>query len=171
VNRIDLNPEEGKPTMKRTILVSLIASAAVSAAALADNAAPALHVTQAQMKWVSPYGPKGPQFSFVEGQFGDKHPASMLIKFAAGGDSGWHLHDEDYRAVVIKGTFTEQQLGETAETKLPVGSFFTQPGKVAHRNGCLKGADCLLYVRFDHGASSTPTTADGKIVQVPPAKK
>jgi len=134
-----------------------------SLTALADNKK---HVaTQADLQWVQPFGPKGPSFGFVEGKMGDKHPASFFAKMGAGGDSGWHFHDEDYTAVVVQGTFTEQQQGEANETQLPVGSYFTQPGKKVHRNGCLKGADCLIYVHFDKGANSVPTTAEGKVVK------
>ena len=102
--------------------------------------------------------------SVVAGKFGDKQPASLFIKFPAGADSGWHTHDEDYSAIVIEGTFTAQQQGDAAEVQLPIGSYFTQPAKAVHRNGCLKGADCLVYVHFDKGAQTTPTTREGKPV-------
>ena len=136
----------------------------VSVAAFADDHKK-LSMTQADLTWAQPYGPKGPSFGFVEGTFGDKHPASFFIKFGAGGDSGWHFHDEDYKAVVIAGTFSEQQQGEATETALPPGAYFTQPAKVVHRNGCAKGTDCLVFVHFDKGANSTPTTADGKPIK------
>jgi hypothetical protein len=159
--------------MNRATLISL--SLAVSTVALAETAAKVTaereaHVTQADLKWVQPFGPKGPSLSFVEGTFGDKHPASFFVKMPAGADSGWHLHDETYNAIVIQGTFTEQQQGDAAETTLPIGSYFTQPGKRAHRNGCLVGSECLVFVHFDKGASSTPTTPDGKPIKLP-AKK
>jgi quercetin dioxygenase-like cupin family protein len=127
-----------------------------------------VHVGQPQVTYVQPYGAQGPSFGFVEGKFGDKKPASFFLKMSAGGDSGWHTHDEDYSAVVIAGTFSEQQQGDDAESLLPVGSYFTQPGKKVHRNGCLKGTDCLIFVHFDKGASSTPTSRDGK--PLPPPK-
>jgi hypothetical protein len=135
-------------------------------ASLTVFADPKKHVaTQADLQWQQPFGPKGPSFGFVEGKMGDKHPATFFAKMTAGGDSGWHYHDEEYVAVVVQGTFTEQQQGEANETQLPVGSYFTQPGKKVHRNGCLKGADCLIYVHFEKGANSVPTTADGKVVK------
>jgi quercetin dioxygenase-like cupin family protein len=121
-----------------------------------------LDIKQSDLSWVAPFGPKGPSLAFVEGKYGDKEPASFFVKFGAGGDSGWHTHDEEYKAIVIAGSFTEQQQGESAETVLPPGTYFTQPAKVPHRNGCLKGTDCLVFVHFDKGASSTMTTPDGK---------
>lgn len=148
---------------KLAILVACIASATALA-----GAAKKLDIKQADLQWVQPFGPKGPSFGFVEGKFGDNHPASFFVRFGAGGDSGWHYHDHEYKAIVLAGTFTEQQQGESAESQLPPGTWFTQPAKIVHRNGCLKGTDCLIYVHFDDGADSTPTTADGKPV---PMKK
>jgi quercetin dioxygenase-like cupin family protein len=148
-------------------LTVVAAALIISVVALAGDKKdkPALAVQQADIKWSQPYGPQGPAFGFVIGTFGDKNPASFFIKFGAGGDSGWHIHDNDYEAVVLKGTMTAQQQGEAAEKQLPPGSFFTQPGKQNHRNGCLKDTgDCLLFVRFDRGANTTPTTPEGKLV-------
>jgi hypothetical protein len=150
------------------ILITSVLVAAVSAAAFAggDKKSNNIHVVPTDVSWVQPFGPKGPSFGFVEGKYGDKHPASFFAKLSAGADSGWHFHNEDYSAVVIQGTFTEQQIGESSEIQLPPGSYITQPGKIVHRNGCLKGADCIVFVHFDKGADSTPTTADGKPVKM-----
>jgi quercetin dioxygenase-like cupin family protein len=134
--------------------LALLAMTVLAATALADTRK--LDIKQADLHWTQPFGPQGPQFGFVEGKLGDTHPASFFVRFGAGGDSGWHFHNHDYKAVVLAGTFTEQQDGEAGETQLPPGTFFTQPAKVAHRNGCLKGTDCLVYVHFDDGADTTP---------------
>ncbi len=138
-----------------TKLVFLIACVFCAAAVAGDNK-PERHVVPTDLAWMQPFGPKGPSFAFVVGKYGDKQPASFFAKLSAGGDSGWHFHDEEYSAVVVQGTFTEQQKGEATETQLPVGSYFTQPGKQVHRNGCLKGTDCVVFVHFDKGANSTP---------------
>jgi quercetin dioxygenase-like cupin family protein len=143
----------------------LIAAVSISTAALADDHKSAeVIVPQSKVSWVQPYGPKGPSFGFVDGKFGDKNPASFFAKMAAGGDSGWHTHDEDYSAVVIQGTFTEQQHGDAKETTLAPGTYFTQPAKIVHRNGCVSATECIIFVHFDRGASSTPTTRDGQPV-------
>jgi quercetin dioxygenase-like cupin family protein len=158
---------EVEGSMKK-LLTALIPAAVLSAAAVATLAAPApeKHVFQDNVSWTQPFGPKGPSFGFVEGKYGDKHPASFFVKMTAGGDSGWHTHQEDYSAIVIDGTFTEQQAADSAEVPLPVGSYFVQPSKVVHRNGCLKGKDCLIFVHFDKGAESTPTTREGKPIKM-----
>jgi len=151
--------------MKTALSLTALATALSLTAVAAPAAKPERHVKQADVTWAQPYGPKGPSFGFVEGAFNDKHPASFFIKMTAGGDSGWHFHDEEYSAVVIQGSFTEQQTGDSSETTLPSGSYFTQPAKQVHRNGCLKGTDCLIYVHFDAGANSTPTTREGKPIK------
>jgi len=144
------------------VLTSVIAFGAGKMMAARD-------ITQEQVQYLQPYGPQGPEFGFVVGRFDDKHPASLFIKFPAGADSGWHVHDEDYEAVVIKGLFSAQQQGEEQKS-LPVGSYFSQPGRKNHRNACLKeGGDCLVFVHFAKGANSYPTTPDGKRVTPSPA--
>jgi len=140
--------------MTKTIV--LIAALFATATALADGKKPEAHLTPTDLAWAQPFGPKGPAFAFVVGKFGDKNPASFFVKMPAGSDSGWHTHDEDYSGVVIQGQFTVQQDGEAAETQLPSGSYYTQLGKKIHRNGCLKGSDCVVFVHFDKGANNTP---------------
>ena len=135
--------------------LAILATCLASVTALADGNKK-LDIKQSDLQWMQPFGPQGPSFGFVEGKFGDNHPASFFVKFAAGGDSGWHYHDHEYKAIVLAGTFTEQQKGEAKETELPPGTWVVQPAKIVHRNGCLKGTDCLIYVHFDEGANSVP---------------
>jgi quercetin dioxygenase-like cupin family protein len=153
--------------VKKLILSFVVLATAAFAAAAAKKAAE-VHVVANDVKWTQPWGPQGPNFGFVIGAMNEKKPASMFVKVAAGFDSGWHIHDEDYEAVVIKGTFTEQQQGDGAETLLPTGSYFSQTGKTNHRNGCTKDGDCMVFVHYEKGANSKPTTPDGKLVPMPP---
>lgn len=146
-----------------TVLTAVTFSASL---ALAAPPAPT-HLTQSDLRWQQPFGPQGPSFAFVSGTFNDKKPAVFFLKMAGGADSGWHTHSEDYSAVVVAGTLTEQQGTDAAETPLPTGTYFTQPAKVPHRNGCQKGADCIIMIRCDHGADTTVTTRDGKPVPMP----
>jgi len=146
--------------------LTLFAALTFSALAFAGNPTTSkLEVKQSDLTWAQPFGPKGPSVGFVEGKFGDKQPASFFVKVPAGGDSGWHFHDESYQGVVLAGTFTAQQSGDAAETKLPPGTYYLQPAKTVHRNGCLKGTDCLIYVHFPNGADSTPSTREGQALK------
>src|SRR5690349_18881331 len=112
----------------------ILAACLAPVVALAGDKKPKLDIQQSEISWVAPFGAKGPQLGFVEGKYGDKNPASFFVKFAAGGDSGWHTHAEEYHAVVLSGTFTEQQAGDGKEIELPPGTYFIQPAKVVHRN-------------------------------------
>ncbi|MFT3692372.1 MAG: cupin domain-containing protein [Kofleriaceae bacterium] len=140
--------------------MKLLTIAAITALSFTAAANPSKPVKPADRSWVQPYGPKGPAFAFVEGKFNEK--ASFFIKLAPGADSGWHLHDEDYSGVVLQGSFTEQQAGDKAEVELTPGTYFVQPGKAVHRNGCGKTSECIVYIHFDANANSTPTTREGK---------
>nr|HEX4319050.1 DUF4437 domain-containing protein [Kofleriaceae bacterium] len=146
--------------------INSILSLSILVAATSLAAADPQIVRLSDAKWAQPFGPKGPAFSFVEGKLGDANPASFYVKLPAGGDSGWHTHDEQYQGVVVQGRFTEQQTAESKETELALGTYFTQPGKIVHRNGCLGTQDCIVYVHFAKNANSTPTTRDGKPVQM-----
>ena len=159
---------------RKIVLVAALSVITASLAFAADKVkelAKETHVTQDQLKWFQPFGPQGPNISLVEGQFGDAHPATFFVKFAGGASSPWHIHDENYQAVVVKGTFTEQQQGDAAETPLPAGTYFTQTAKVKHRNGCEKGEDCLVLVHFNKNANSKLTTPEGKLLPAPVAAK
>jgi hypothetical protein len=147
--------------MNKLVFAAACLVAATSIADTVTVGSGKLYTLQSDVTWAQPFGAQGPSFGFVEGEFGDKHPASFFVKVKSGFDSGWHIHSEDYKAVVVAGTFSEQQQG-AVENKLPVGTYFVQPGKQVHRNGCLAGADCLVFVHFDRGADSTMTTPDGK---------
>jgi hypothetical protein len=148
--------------------IAVIAALVSFAAYAEDKKAPETHVELANVTWTQPFGANGPSFGFVQGKMGDKHPASFYLKVPAGFDSGWHIHNNDYQAVVLKGSFSEQQQGEAQETVVPVNTWIMQKGKTNHRNGCGKDGECLLFIHFDKGADMTPMTADGK--KAPPPK-
>ncbi len=139
----------------------VVASATVLAGGLAKT-----ELKPSEVKFAKPFEEVGPAIGIVEGKFGDKNPVSFYVKFPAGGDSGWHIHSEDYQGIVIDGRFTEQQATDKTEKVLEPGMYFVQPAKDVHRNGCLKGKDCLVWVHFPHGADSIPTTIDGKPVAI-----
>src|SRR5258708_30081143 len=105
--------------MKKLILLT---ACLASATALADNNKK-YFTTPSELAWAQPFRPKGPTLGFVEGKFGDGHPASFFLKVQAGFEPGWHIHSEDYPSVVISRTFAEQQQ-RAAENALPPGSYF-----------------------------------------------
>jgi hypothetical protein len=155
------------------VIFAVLASAALAYAAGKEMMREAPHVIPAELKWVTPFGPEGPQVAVVEGQFGDKKPCSFFAKFAPGMQAPWHYHDNDYESVVLTGTFTEQQLGKS-EVQLPAGTWAVQPGdKQVHKNGCTKDAECIVFIHYAKGANSVITDEKGKPLPPPaaPAQK
>jgi anti-sigma factor ChrR (cupin superfamily) len=164
--------------MKKTAMTIVLAALLAGGSAFAAGAAkttmapkkkPHPAVKPDALQWMQPFGPTGPQIALVEGKFGDTKPASFFAKFTAGQNSPWHFHHHDYEGVVLKGTFTEQQIGEEI-VQLPAGTWFSQPGIQVHQNTCVAGGDeCLVFVHFDKGADSVVTDEMGKVVPMPKA--
>lgn len=154
--------------MKKLILIA--ASLTAGTAALAAGK-PTPRVPAADLKWSDVMGPGGPSVAFVVGDMKAKGPAEYFFKFPAGFESGWHTHDGAYDAVVVKGSMTAQDQGDAAEVELAVGSYFGEPAKKNHRNGCSKAGECMVFIRADKGFSFHPMTAEGKPMPMPaPAK-
>lgn len=89
----------------------MLTAAAVSALIAATAGSPAqVTLRPDELKWEQPFGPRGMSLAFAVGKLGDKKPASYFIKFPAGLKTGWHIHTNDYEAVVLKGVITAQAI-------------------------------------------------------------
>ena len=161
--------DAGKPAA--TPASAAAAATPATAAAWKPVKGEGMYAKSEELKWDAPFGPQGPQFAFAVGDMKTKNKqTNMFMKFPAGFDSGWHTHDGEYAAVVVKGSMTHQVQGGV-EHKLAQGSYWTQPGKVNHRNVCLAdGGECIVYGSMPKGFSFTPKTAEGKDVPKEPAK-
>jgi quercetin dioxygenase-like cupin family protein len=149
-----------------TAMVGLTMAAYAVRAQAKAPAGTFLQLPAEELKWDEFY-PGGPVESFIVGSKEAKHgPTAFFIKFKAGFDSGWHVHESEYTAVVLSGTMLETSKGSDAAKPLGAGSYYKQP-TVVHRTQCTAAADCMLYI-FEAGRFSfTPTTEDGK--PLPPA--
>ena len=67
-----------------------------------------------QLKW-QPMGSTGASVAWVVGDGTAKGPVVLFMKYPAGFDSGWHTHDGNYVATVVKGTMTAQGQGYTPQ--------------------------------------------------------
>jgi quercetin dioxygenase-like cupin family protein len=122
---------------------------------------PLVQVPAAEMKWEEFY-PGGPLEAFMVGSKEAKHgPTAFFIKFKAGFDSGWHIHESVYDAVILSGTMLETSKGSDAPKPLGPGSYYSQP-RVVHRTQCTAASDCLVYIHEPGRFSFTPTTEEGK---------
>lgn len=161
--------------MKKLIVAAALVAGTVMAAdpMKAEPMKPMMqksYIVPADLKWEQPFGPQGPSIVIVQGD-PKTGPYTMFMKFTAGTDSGWHTHDHSYVATVVKGTMTAQAQGDAAETKLPVGSFFSEPGKKNHRNTCTKDSECIIFGHSMGPQSTTMMSPDGKPLPPPAAPK
>lgn len=154
--------------MKKTLIIIAVATLGATTALAAAKVSS--RTAAGDLKWEQPMGPGGPSVAFVVGDPKSKGKAEFFLKFPGGFDSGWHTHDADYDAVVLKGTMTAQAQGEAAEVQLPTGSFFGEPGKKNHRNSCAKGGECVIFCRSEKGFTFHPMTPEGKPAPAPDKK-
>jgi quercetin dioxygenase-like cupin family protein len=89
-------------------------------------------------------------------------PSSSLNKLSAGFDTGWHTHDYEYEALVLKGTVTKQQQGDPTVRQLPAGSYYVQPASMNHRNTCTPDGECIFYYHSEGPDTFNPMTAEGE---------
>ena len=151
-------------TMTRAFLAIALGGVALGYGGAARAKGPAGHFVQLpseELKWEEFY-PGGPVESFIVGSKEAKHgPTAFFIKFKGGFDSGWHVHESEYTAVVLTGTMLETSKGSEAPRQLGPGSYYRQP-TVVHRTQCTGSTDCLAYIFEEGRFSFTPTTEDGK---------
>jgi len=73
----------------------------------------------------------------------------FMAKFTQGTNVA-HTHPDGYHGVVIKGVMTHWSAGlpDSGKKRLEPGSYWYQPGKVLHQEGCLSD-ECVLFVSHD----------------------
>lgn len=114
----------------------------------ARPAVPADIVPAASLNWVDldPAGAPGVKIADVWG----KHALSgfgAFVKFPAGFTTPSHTHTDDFKMVVISGTFIHTPEGKP-ETRLGPGSYLLQPGgSYRHTTACDKASECLIFLQ------------------------
>jgi hypothetical protein len=131
-----------------TCVLATLALFVGSASAHAKEGAKLVQVAAGDLKW-EPFYPGGPEEAFIIGSKGAKKgPTAFFIKFKAGFDSGWHVHDSAYTGIILSGTIleTDKAAAEPAKS-LVAGSYYMQP-KTVHRTQCAPGGRLPgLYLR------------------------
>jgi anti-sigma factor ChrR (cupin superfamily) len=150
--------------MRAQSYVVVLAAAVVLAAPLARAAdaaaAKGTLLPPDQLKWVAAQGVQGVQTAVTWGDPA-KGPHGAFHKFTPGFSAALHTHSANTHAVVLAGTMAEA--GEDGkETKLPAGSFFSQPNTWKHTTKCLAGAECVLYMEADAAWDLKPVEATKK---------
>jgi hypothetical protein len=74
--------------------------------------------------------------------------AGTYLRTPGGFEAPLHSHTADYRAVVIKGTWSHwiPANGEKAAKPLPVGSYWTQKADEPHKDACISTEECVILL-------------------------
>lgn len=126
-------------------------------------------IPAADMKWAD-LDPKGAPGVKVADVWGDhtKGGFGAFIQFPAGFTAPLHTHTNDFKIVIISGTFVQTPEGKP-EMRLGPGSYLAQPGgNYKHVSACDKASDCMFFTqstgKFDLKPVEAPKAAE-------PAKK
>lgn len=103
--------------------------------------------------------PDGPRMAVLWGD-PDTGPSAMLLEMKKGAGP-MHTHTADYHLVVIEGTMKHWSAGEKESDVKPLGpgSYWFQPGGLAHADACLADR-CVMQVVWSG-------RRDGKLAESP----
>lgn len=105
----------------------------------------------ADLKWnalVPEAGDKGPMVAPLWGDMMSE-ANGFFIKLPAGDKGMLHTHTNDYHGVGITATTAAQDGGKVHP--VPQGTYWFQPGGIAHVNGCPSKEPCIVLVHFPAG--------------------
>src|SRR5262245_217656 len=152
----EVNPVRGGRggTMKAGRLAAFAASFALTMPVLAQAQAPSLPqgVSGAELKWIDldPSGAPGVKIADVWGDH-TKGAFGAFIKLPAGFAAPLHTHTNDFKIVIVSGTFIQGPEGKP-EFRLGPSSFLMQPGGAyRHTTGCDAASDCVFYAESAGG--------------------
>ncbi|MBA3500672.1 MAG: DUF4437 domain-containing protein, partial [Deltaproteobacteria bacterium] len=112
-------------------------------------------ILAADQKWgpMDPSAPdKSPQVAPLWGDM-TKEANGFLIKVKGGSPGMAHTHSGSYHGVTLAGSPSHLQDGDKKPVALPAGSYWFQPGGVAHNSQCLGKEDCMALVHYNDGKS------------------
>jgi quercetin dioxygenase-like cupin family protein len=147
-----------KQGYSKLLYVGIVCSMAVLAASVHADDKKKMIVTpfqEAKFAPVDPTQPDGPQMSVLWGDPANG-PSAMLLKFKKGTNS-LHIHTSDYHLVVIQGTMKHWGEGEQEADAKPLapGSYWLQPGNMAHAGSCLTD-ECIMFVKWEGKRDGRP---------------
>lgn len=119
------------------------------------------------LKWadLDPKGAPGVKIADVWGNHA-KGAFGAFLKFPAGFAAPLHTHTNDFKIVVVSGTFVQVPEGKP-EFRLGPGSYLMQPGgNYKHTTACDKASDCEFFVQSAGKFDLKPVEAEKA-----PAKK
>ncbi len=123
------------------------------------------------LKWadLDPTGAPGVKIADVWGDHA-KGAFGAFTKFPAGFAAPLHTHTNDFKIVVVSGTFIQVPEGKP-EFRLGPGSYLMQPGgNYKHTTSCDKASDCVFFLQSSGKFDLKPVQA-AKSAGTEPAKK
>ena len=138
------------------------ALAAMVSAQMAAGKAP-VFMPAADLKW-APLDPATAPGVMIADVWGDhtKGGFGAFTKFPAGFKTPLHTHTNEFKIVVIKGTFLQMPEGK-AEVRLGPGSYLLQPGGAyRHTTACDEASECEFFIFSDGKFDLVPAEAPKK---------
>jgi anti-sigma factor ChrR (cupin superfamily) len=123
------------------------------------------------LKWadLDPTGAPGVKIADVWGDHA-KGAFGAFTKFPAGFAAPLHTHTNDFKIVVVSGTFIQVPEGKP-EFRLGPGSYLMQPGgNYKHTTSCDKASDCVFFIQSSGKFDLKPVQV-AKSAGTEPAKK
>ena len=97
-----------------------------------------------ELKWADAPGGNGVKIAVLWGD-PDKGAFGAIHKFPAGFKAGLHTHTADLKCIVISGTMIHGD-ANGKETRLPPGSYMTNPHTDKHTTACDAASECEMFV-------------------------
>lgn len=142
----------------------------VTSAASAD-ARRLVVVPESDVRWTD-LDPKGAPGVKIADLWGDhaKGAFGAFIRLPAGFVAPLHTHTNDYKVVIVSGTYIQVPEGKP-EFRLGPGSYFLQPGgNYKHITSCDTAADCVFFLE-SRGKFDLKVVDGGRPPPAEPAKK
>jgi len=141
----------------------LMASFALAAVVSAQTAKAPMFIPAADLKWAPLDATLAPGVMSAD-VWGDHTTGAFggFTKFPAGFQTPVHTHTNEYKIVVVSGTFLQAPEGKPV-VRLGPGSYLMQPaGSYRHTTGCDKASDCVVFIQSDGKFDLIPVDAAKK---------
>ena len=149
--------------MKGKYFLALMASFALAAVVSAQTAKAPIFIPAADLKWAPLDTTLAPGVMSAD-VWGDHTTGAFggFTKFPAGFQTPVHTHTNEYKIVVVSGTFLQAPEGKPV-VRLGPGSYLMQPaGSYRHTTGCDKASDCVVFIQSDGKFDLIPVDAAKK---------
>jgi hypothetical protein len=146
--------------MRTRTVLAFVVSFVFATVALAQTAKAPVSVPAADLKWtdLDPAGAPGVKIADVWGNHATGGFGAFL-KFPAGFAAPLHTHTNDFKLVIVSGTFIQGPEGKP-EFRLGPGSFLLQPGgNYRHTTGCAQDSECVFFVESNGAFDLKPVGA------------